>query len=62
MTDHLPLPLTDPPPEGGEAESSSSEDRAERPRWYWPLFVAMLAALAVALTVWPIVVYQALIP
>jgi hypothetical protein len=47
---------TEPTAESGKPE------REKRPDWYWPLFVAMLAALVAAITVWPIVIYKALIP
>lgn len=42
------------------ADPDEGED--ERPRWYWPLFAVMLAALATAIVAWPVVVYQALVP
>jgi len=38
------------------------EPQEERPRWYWPLFAAMLVALAVAMIVWPVVVFRAVFP
>jgi hypothetical protein len=63
VTDHTPLPdagrVPDPPDELIWTEPGEKE---ERPSWYWPLFAVMLAALAVAMVVWPVVVYQALVP
>jgi hypothetical protein len=61
VTDHPPVPLADHTPDGEEPDSPADR-RQERPRWYWPLFAAMLLALAVAAFVWPIVVFHAVVP
>jgi hypothetical protein len=61
VSDHQPLPFLDRASDP-EEETEPIEEETVRPRWYWPLFAAMLAALAVAAVLWPIVVYQALIP
>jgi hypothetical protein len=62
-TSHLtPSDADQVPASPDELVFTEPGEEQERPRWYWPLFAAMLAALAVAMVVWPIVVYQALVP